>query len=43
MKEAGNFVFHHIKILQADKKSNFNQSFLYKKKDLILVIKNEIN
>ena len=43
MREAANIVFHHIKILQADKKSSYNQSFIYKKKDLIFVIKSEIN
>ena len=43
IKEAGNVVFHQIKILQSDKKSSYNQSFLYKKKDMIFVIKNEIN
>ena len=43
MREAGNIVFHHIKLLQADKKSTYNQGFIYKKQDLIMVIKSEVN
>ena len=43
MREAGNIVLHHIKQLQADKKSSYNQVFIYKKQDLILVIKSEVN
>ena len=35
MNAAGDKVYQQIKLLKSDKKSNYNQAFVFKKKDLI--------
>lgn len=43
MKEAGEKVFQQIKLLKQDKKSNYNQTFVFKKKDIIKQMKSDMN
>ena len=43
MNAAGEKVFQQIKLLRSDTKSKYKETFVFKKKDLVLQMKSEMN